>query len=126
MSKRKTGVLPETVQESKLSEQDTRRIIERNEQIHLAIAILVHGRAYATTRFPHYSGFLTKLRIAYNMADAESFLFFLQLYFEQARKHIPQVPIKRKTDRIVEEVKRLIELYGVKPVASCLLARMVG
>ena len=126
MSKRKTGVLPETVQESKLSERDTRRIIERNEQIHLAIAVLIHGKTYATTRFPHYSGFLTKLRIAYNTANEEEFLFFLQHYFEQARKHIPQVPIKRKTDKIVEEVKRLIGLYGVQPVAACILARMVG
>lgn len=126
MSKKKTMVLPETIQESKLSEQDMRRIIEKNEQVHLAIAVLIHGRTYATTRFPHYSGFLTKLRIAYNMADEENFLFFLQHYFEQARRHIPQVPIKRKTDRIVEEVKRLIGLYGVQPVAACLLARMFG
>lgn len=124
MPKRKTGILPETVEKSQLSERDIRRIIERNEEVHLAIAILVHGKTYATTRFPHYSGFLTKLRIAYNTEDEESFLFFLQNYFELARTFIPQVPIKRKTDKIMEEVKRLIGLYGVKPVAACLLARM--
>jgi hypothetical protein len=126
MAKKKIEILSEDSEQPQLSEADMRRIIEKNEKVHLAIAVLVHGKTYATTRFPHYSGFLTKLRVAYENKDAQSFLFCLEIYFEHARKYIPQVPVKKKTDEIMGEMRRLVGLYGVQPVATCILARMVG
>jgi hypothetical protein len=102
------------------------RLISGDSAVHLTIASLLAGKPWATTRFPGYSMYLTKLRLAYDKADAEEFLRLLSCYFVDAYRSAPYMPIPQRTETAYKQLGRLVERYGVRQVGKCILARMLG
>lgn len=87
---------------------------------------LFRGRIFAATRFPHYGGFIVKLRTSYQQENAVDFLHYLKDYLIEGHKYVSQIPGAQKAEEILAEISALIEKYGMKTVSRCVLARLLG
>ena|SRR2546430_311335 len=122
--KAKTSSEEEIVQ---IKEQikDPRLIIEGDPAIHLTIVSLARGKPFATTRFPGYSGYITRMCSAYGQENTKWFLDLLTAYFEDAYKHVPHIPTSDRARQACGQIEKLINTYGVKAVGGCLLAQII-
>src|SRR5467141_2707925 len=121
MSK-KTKPLPTKI----LSPLEVHQFIERDPCVHMVVLSLLAGRPWATTRFPMYQGYITKLRLAYDKEDMGEFLRILTIYFAAAYTLIPNIPNPENGNYAVQQIGDLIKKYGVRQVGKCILARMLG
>jgi hypothetical protein len=117
--------MPRKTKEVKLSASEIQRIITQQDSIRLAIMTLLAGKPWATTRFPGYYGHITKLKLAHDQQRADNFVNQLSAYFADAAKLIPYVPNTARGQKACLEIANLVSKYGVRQVASTILARMI-
>jgi hypothetical protein len=123
MPKRK---IIEPVRPTATQVQQIRRTIEQSACVHLAVASLIAGRPWATTRFPTYPRYLSTLRLAYEQDMPNQFMEILVSYFADAYRFVPYIPIPERGRDACQQIAGLIEKYGVRLVGGTILARMLS